>query len=431
MMRAAYALAWTLAAPLAVARLAWRARRQPGYLEHLGERFARYRDTAPSGPRIWVHAVSVGETRAAAPLIEALLARHPGHRILLTHMTPTGRATGESLFGARVERAWLPYDLGFAVRAFLAHYRPEVGIVLETEIWPRLLDECARQGVPALLANARLSERSARRYAKVPRLTRWALGNLAGIAAQAPADAQRFERLGAINVVVTGNVKFDLEVPEPMRALGRDMRAAFGADRPVWVAGSTREGEERAILDAFAASPDAGRALLVIVPRHPQRFDEVEELARSLGFTTVRRSTLEAIGSDTRVVVGDSMGEMLAYYAAADVVIMGGSLLPYGSQNLIEACALARPVIVGPHTYNFAQASADAIAAGAALRVADAPEAIAAAARLSGDPVRLREMGERGEAFVAAHRGAVGRLVEWIEGKIGPSPRPSPKAEGE
>src|SRR4051812_4187351 len=187
MMRAAYGLAWAVAAPLAVARLAWRARKQPGYLEHLGERFARYPSAAPEAPRIWVHAVSVGETRAAAPLIEALLERHPGHRILLTHMTPTGRATGEALFGDRVERAWLPYDLGFAVHGFLRHYRPQLGIILETEIWPRLLEECTRAGVPAVLANARLSQRSAARYARFPRLTRWALGNLAGIAAQTRA----------------------------------------------------------------------------------------------------------------------------------------------------------------------------------------------------------------------------------------------------
>jgi 3-deoxy-D-manno-octulosonic-acid transferase len=415
MMRGAYALAWLVAAPFAVVRLAWRARRQPGYLAHLGERFASYRSSAAPGPRIWLHAVSVGETRAAAPLVEALLARHPDHRILLTHMTPTGRETGASLFGDRVEQAWLPYDLGFAVRRFLAHYRPRVGIILETEIWPRLLDECRRQGVPALLANARLSERSAHRYARFPRLTRWALGNLGGIAAQSGADAKRFESLGAHDVVVTGNVKFDLEVPEAMRALGRSLRAAFGDTRPVWVVGSTREGEEALLLDAFAANAEAGDALLVIVPRHPQRFDEVAALARSKGLATARRSELASIDGAMRVVVGDSMGEMLAYYAAADVVIMGGSVLPYGSQNLIEACALGRPVIVGPHTYNFAQASDDAIAAGAAVRVADAAGAIAMAASLARDAARRREMGERAEAFVATHRGAVARLVAWIE----------------
>ena len=417
-MRLAYAAAWAVAAPVAVLRLAWRSRRQPGYLHDPGERFGRYRHAARDVPCIWIHAVSVGETRASAPLVEALLARHPHERILLTHMTPTGWATGESLFGDRVDRAWLPYDMGFAVRRFLRHYRPRAGVIMETEIWPRLLEECAREGVPTLLANARLSERSARRYARFPRLTRWALGNLSAIAAQSPADAARFEALGARDVTVTGNVKFDLSVPAAMRDLGARLRAAFDATRPVWVAGSTREGEEALLLDAFGAMPDAGRALLVIVPRHPQRFDEVAALAASKGFTVGRRGALESIPRDARVVVGDSMGEMLAYYAAADVVIMGGSLLPYGSQNLIEACALARPVIVGPHTYNFAQASDDAIAAGAALRVADAAQALRAAQSLSADAKRLREMGERAERFVAAHRGAVERLLGWIEARL-------------
>jgi 3-deoxy-D-manno-octulosonic-acid transferase len=414
MIRAAYALAWWLVAPLAVVRLAWRARRQRGYLAHLGERFGVYRTRAPQAPRIWLHAVSVGETRAAAPLVEALLARHPGHRIVITHMTPTGRATGEALFGDRVERAWLPYDMGFAVRRFLRHYQPRAGVVMETEIWPRLLEECARRRIPTVLANARLSQRSAARYARFPRLTRWALGNLSAIAAQADADAQRFEALGARSVRVTGNVKFDLAVPPAMRELGARLREAFGRERAVIVAGSTREGEEALLLDAFAASSDA-RPLLVIVPRHPQRFDEAAALAQARGLATARRSALASIDARTRVVVGDSMGEMLAYYAAADVVVMGGSLLPYGGQNLIEACALGRPVIVGPHTFNFEEASRNAIEAGAALRAADAAAALAAAAGIARDPARQREMGERGEAFVAAHRGAVERLVATLE----------------
>lgn len=421
MTRALYALAWLAASPLALARLLWRGRRQRGYRERIGERFGRYEVAAP-GPRIWVHAVSVGETRAAVPVIEALRTRHPGHRILLTHMTPTGRATGEELFGDRVERAWLPYDLGFAARRFLRHYRPEFGVILETELWPRLLEECARQRIPVVLANARLSERSARRYARVPALARWALANLAGIAAQAPEDARRFERLGARPeaVTVTGNVKFDLDVPADIEARGARLRALFGAQRPVWVAGSTREGEEALLLDALAAIPD--EVLLVLVPRHPQRFDEVAALARSKGFEPARRSTATAVGAETRVVVGDTMGEMLAYYAAADVVLMGGSFLEYGSQNLIEACALGRPVIVGRHTYNFEQAAEGAIAAGAGLRVEDAGEALQTALALTRDGPRRAAMGEKGRAFVAAHRGAAARLAEWMDGKLGPGP---------
>ena len=416
MMRLAYALAWLVAAPLVLVRLAWRSRRQPGYLAHLAERFGGG-PPAPDVPRIWVHAVSVGETRAAAPLVAALALRHPRHRILVTHMTPTGRAAGGELFGDTVERAWLPYDLGFATRRFLARYRPEFGILLETEIWPRLLEECARAGIPVALANARLSERSARRYARVASLTGWALGNLAGVAAQTEADARRFAALGAREVTVTGNVKFDLEVPDAMVERGADFRARFGIDRSVWVAGSTREGEEALLLDAFAGL-DAPGALLVIVPRHPQRFDAVAELAAARGFEVARRSSQQAVPASVRVVVGDSMGEMLAYYAAADVVVMGGSLLAFGGQNLIEACALGRPVIVGPHTYNFEEASESAIAAGAALRAGDAAEALRLAALVAGDATRRSAMGERGRAFVAAHRGAVERLMAWLEPRV-------------
>ena len=414
MTRLLYALAWFAATPLVLARLAWRARRQPGYLERLGERFGRYAPRAP-GPYIWIHAVSVGETRAAVPLVEALQARYPGRRILLTHMTPTGHAASLEVFGDRVERAWLPYDMGFAVRRFFEHFRPDFGIVLETEIWPRLIEEAARRDIPVVLGNARLSERSARRYAWVPSLTKWSFANLRGVAAQTEADAARFRSIGARAPVVLGNVKFDLTVPAQMVERGAEFRARFGPARKVWVAGSTREGEEALLLDAFDSAGAPEDALLVIVPRHPQRFDDVARLAQGRGFAVARRSLEEPVAPGVRVVVGDSMGEMFAYYAAADVVIMGGSLLEFGSQNLIEACALGRPVIVGPHTFNFSEASKSAIAAGAAVRVKDARAALAAAAAISADPARRAAMGARGLEFVAAHRGAVARLVDWIE----------------
>ncbi len=409
----AYSLLWLVAAPLALVRLAWRARKQPGYLDRLGERFGSYSPALP-GSYIWIHAVSVGETRAAVPLVDALKARYPRHHILVTHMTPTGRGTSREVFGDRVQRAWLPYDLGFAVRRFFAHYRPDFGIVLETEIWPRLLEEAAREGIPVVLANARLSEKSARRYARVPWLTRWAFANLAGVAAQTEADARRFESIGARSPVVVGNVKFDLEVAPAMVERGREFREMFGPSRAIWVAGSTREGEEALLLDAMRASPPPPGTLLVIVPRHPQRFDDVARLAESRGFAVARRSADAPVPPQTSVVVGDSMGEMLAYYAAADVVVIGGSLMDFGGQNLIEACALGRPVIVGPHTYNFAEASKSAIEAGAALRVADAREALDTAARLTADPGLRQSMGDKGRAFVDAHRGAVARLVDWI-----------------
>jgi 3-deoxy-D-manno-octulosonic-acid transferase len=416
MIRALYAALWMLVAPLAVARLAWRARRQPGYLQDLAERFGRYRQGGP-GPWIWIHAVSVGETRAAALLASALMARFPGHRLLLTHMTPTGRATGIELFGDGAERAWLPYDMAFAVRGFVRHYRPRVGVIMETEVWPRLLEETRRAGVPTVLANARLSERSRRRYARLPRLSTWAFSNLDGVAAQTGADARRFEELGAAPVAVLGNVKFDLTVPPAMESLARELRARWGASRPVWVAGSTREGEEELLLDAFARMPPG--PVLVLVPRHPHRFDAVASMAAARGLEAARRSAGKFLPQGVRVVIGDSMGEMLAYYGAADVVVMGGSLLEYGSQNLIEACAMGKPVIVGPHTFNFEEAADGAIAAGAALRVGDAAAALDLAASLSADRMRREAMGEAAAAFVATHRGAVERLADWIAARAG------------
>jgi 3-deoxy-D-manno-octulosonic-acid transferase len=414
---------WALVAPLAVARLAWRSRKQPGYRSNLGERFGYYAVKAP-GPCIWIHAVSVGETRAAALLAPALLRRFPGHRLLLTHMTPTGRATGVELFGDGAERAWLPYDMGFATRAFLRHFRPSLGVVMETEVWPRLLDEARAAGVAMVLANARLSERSARRYARVPRLSRWAFGNLSGVAAQTQADAARIAALGAPDVAVLGNIKFDLEVPAGMQALGRALREQWGSSRPVWVAGSTREGEEALLLAAFAAMPPG--PLLVVVPRHPHRFDEVDALARSHGLPTTRRSLTGPVAPEVRVLVGDSMGEMLGYYGAADVVVMGGSLLAYGSQNLIEACAMGKPVIVGAHTFNFEEAADGAIAAGAAVRVADAASALALAAQLTADTPRRQAMGNAAREFVARHRGAVERLADWIAARAKTVNAPAP-----
>jgi 3-deoxy-D-manno-octulosonic-acid transferase len=418
MTRFVYALLWLVATPLVLLRLALRSRKQPGYLDRVGERFGRYSPALP-GDYIWIHAVSVGETRAAVPLVDALKQRYPRHHILITHMTPTGRATSRQVFGDRVQRAWLPYDMGFAVRRFFEHFQPELGIVLETEIWPRLLEEAKRRGIPVVLANGRLSEKSARRYAWAPWLTRWSFANLAGVAAQTAGDAQRFAALGARDPVVTGNVKFDLEVPPAMIERGAHFRRLFGAARRVWVAGSTREGEEALLLDAFAADGADPQALLVIVPRHPQRFDDVERLVQERGLASVRRSAGAAVAGGVRVVIGDSMGEMLAYYAAADVVIMGGSLLPFGGQNLIEACALGRPVIVGPHTYNFGEAADGAIEAGAAVRVTDAREALRMAAAIGADARRRDEMGARAREFVAAHRGAVARLMDWIQSTVG------------
>ncbi len=419
-MRTLYTLAWRIAAPLAPLKLWWRGRREPGYRLHVGERYGRYDAPAPAGELVWIHAVSVGETRAAAPLVERILRERPAATVLLTSMTATGRETGRAIFGERVVQAWLPYDLPGAMRRFLAHFRPAFGLLMETELWPNLAAEAAVARVPLFLVNGRLSERSARGYERVGSLVRPLLHSLAGVAAQTQADAARLEALGARDVAVTGNLKFDLGVPEGARGLASRMRATFGASRPVVLAASTRDGEEAAILDALARSPLAGSTLLVIVPRHPQRFDEVAAMLAARSIAHARRSQDRPVPADVRVLLGDSMGEMAGYYGAADVAFVGGSLVPLGGQNLIEAITMGVPVLVGPHTFNFADAADGAVAAGAALRVADADAMLAAAAALLGDASRREAMRSCAEGFLAAHRGAADRTWAYVAARLPP-----------
>ncbi|MFN3790568.1 lipid IV(A) 3-deoxy-D-manno-octulosonic acid transferase [Massilia sp.] len=417
MKRWLYSLAWWLALPLVFGRLWWRGRKEPGYRAHWAERLGFPAASPSARMTLWVHAVSVGETRAAEPLVEALLAAYPDARILLTHMTPTGRATGKSLFGHHGERlvqSYLPYDTGFMVGRFLRRFQPRVCILMETEVWPNLVAGCASAGVPVALVNARLSERSLKRGQKMGALMTDAARAITLVAAQTEADAARIRLLGAPRVEVTGSIKFDVVPPQAALEKGAWLRAQSG-QRPVFLCASTREGEEALILDAWlrAADKPAG-ALLAIVPRHPQRFDEVEKLAAARGLKVARRSRLEAGVEDAEVLLGDSMGEMFAYYAACDCAFVGGSLMPLGGQNLIEACALGKPVLVGEHTFNFAQATEEAVADGAALRVPDADALMAAALRLLEDAPARTRMGERALAFAGRHRGATLRTVELL-----------------
>jgi 3-deoxy-D-manno-octulosonic-acid transferase len=408
-----YTLLLDLLIPFALLKLWWRGRKQPGYRQHIPERFGLYKTPAPEQPVIWLHAVSVGETRAAAPLVEALLDRYPDHRILLTHSTPTGREAGEQLFGDRVLRTYLPYDLPEAMELFLAHYRPRIGLLMETELWFNLIDLCDRKYIPLMLVNARLSEKSARGYARLGRLVRQGLQRLKAVAAQTEADAQRLRELGGRDVVVTGNLKFDAAPPADASTTGMQLRARFGAERPVFLAASTREGEEALVLDAIA-SLNATALLTVIVPRHPQRFDEVAALLEKRGLTYVRRSSLQPVPADCRVVLGDSMGEMHAYYAACDFAFVGGSLLPLGGQNLIEACAMGKPVLVGPHTYNFEVVTHEAVAAGAARQVADIAELAEAVGALMHDETARSSMGQAALTFSQQHQGVMERLMPLI-----------------
>ncbi|MBI1395551.1 MAG: 3-deoxy-D-manno-octulosonic acid transferase [Betaproteobacteria bacterium] len=412
---AIYSAIATLLVPVGLVHLWLRSRRQPEYLEHVPERLGRYGIT-PARPVIWIHAVSVGETRAAQPLVHALAEHHPGYDILVTHTTPTGRATGTQLFGESVLQAYLPYDAPFLVTRFFGRFAPAVGILMETEIWPNVLRTAARRGTPVFLVNARMSARSARGYARVSGLTRPTLRLLTAIAAQTEADARRIAELGGRDIEVTGSMKFDVSPPETAVQLAREFRARFGGERPVWIAASTREGEEALVLDALREI-DVPGVLLILVPRHPQRFDEVAGLLAERGLTYQRRSRNETIRPTTRVVLGDSMGELFAYYGASDVAFVGGSLLPLGGQNPIEAFAMGTPVIVGPHTFNFLDVTRAACEAGAAVEVGGPAELARQVSRLLARHAERETMKRSGLEFASRHRGATSRIVRLIESR--------------
>lgn len=421
-----YTFALWLLLPYIFLHLLWRSRKQPEYLRHIAERFGFY-SIHCTKPVIWLHAVSVGETRASQSLVTRLHASYPDHQILFTHTTPTGRAAGEQLYGDTVLRVYLPYDYPFAVNKFLRRFRPQLGILMETEIWFNLIRACHLTHTPLLLLNARMSEKSAQGYARFARLTRIALGNLSVVAAQTADDAARLTSLGAKNVSVMGNLKFDIDPPPAMLILGRQLREQFGTTRKIFLAASTRDGEEALLLDALQNIPIPD-LLLVIVPRHPQRFAAAANLLEQSGISFQRKSEISQTGiphSDgspnravppkIQVVLGDTMGEMFAYYAAADLAFIGGSLLPYGGQNLIEACAVGTPVLVGPHMYNFAEATLLAVSAGAAIQVPDAAKLATETQRLLQDEATLHDMRQHCAAFIGSNRGASEQSLQLVK----------------
>ncbi|TRX74040.1 lipid IV(A) 3-deoxy-D-manno-octulosonic acid transferase [Pseudomonas mangiferae] len=417
MNRTLYTLLLHLALPLIALRLAWRAWKAPAYARRLGERFAiGLPPLEPDG--IWVHAVSVGESIAAAPMIRALRERYPRLPITVTCMTPTGSERIRALFGDSVGHCYLPYDLPWASARFLRRLRPRLAVIMETELWPNHIHQCARRGVPLVLANARLSERSARGYGRFARLTAPMLAELNLIAAQTEVEAERFRRLGARPgcVQVTGSIKYDLRIDPALTARAAALREAWGATaRPVWIAASTHAGEDEVVLDAHrrlrAQLPDA---LLILVPRHPERFAGVHELCRRAGFATVRRSQDEAVGADTAVLLGDTMGELLFLYALADVAFVGGSLVPNGGHNLLEPAALGKPVLAGPHLFNFLEIAEHLRGAGALGTVADADALADALARSWRDPAQARRMAEAGLGVLRANQGALQRLLDGL-----------------
>lgn len=413
-MRYFYSLILYLLVPGALLRLAWRGLRNRGYWHRWGERFG-FIPRMPAAT-IWLHAVSVGEVRASAPLVRAMLKDYPGHRIMLTTMTPTGSATVHELFGDTVLHCYAPYDLPTVVRRFLNRSQPRLALIMETEFWPNLFHQCHARNIPLVLANVRLSEQSARGYRRFAGLTRATLAKVRAVGAQALEDAERIRELGARTVEITGNIKFELEIPTELPAKAAILRDGYGS-RPVWIAASTREGEEQLVLQAFKRlRGDFPNLLLILVPRHPERFEFVARLCAQENLTLQRRSAhLSSVAPGTSVLLGDTMGELLLFYASADVAFIGGSLVPLGGQNLLEAAALAVPVVFGPHMFNFREISRMTLERGAGRQVTNVIELADAIAAYIRDANARRIAGEAGRRMVASNRGSLSKTLALIE----------------
>ncbi len=426
MNRHLYSLLFHFCLPLIGLRLAWRAWRAPAYARRIGERFALLPPLRPGG--IWVHAVSVGESIAAAPLVRELLARYPDLPITLTCMTPTGseriRALfPEAQFAGRVQHCYLPYDLPWAAARFLKQARPKLAVIMETELWPNYIHQCALRGIPVALANGRLSARSARGYGRFAKLTAPMLAELNLLAVQTQVEAERFIALGARPeaVEVTGSIKFDQQVDAEVSGRASALREQWQArQRPVWIAASTREGEDALVIQAhrrlLASQPDA---LLILVPRHLERFDTAATQLREAGLTFVRRSSGDAVGPDVQVLLGDSMGELMFLYALADITFVGGSLVETGGHNPLEPAALGLPVIMGPHRFNFLEITAQLLEHGALSEVADADALGDQVAMLLSNPARAAEMRDAGLAVLKANQGALERLLNGLGRLLG------------
>lgn len=441
LVRGLYSALMLGAQPLLRAKLRRRGETEPGYRIAVPERFGHYAaaEGAASpgdrgGPLVWIHAVSLGETRAAAILLNELRSQLPGMRLLLTHGTATGRAEGAKLLRPGDVQVWQPWDTPGAVGRFLGRFRPAIGVLMETEIWPNLVAGCQRRGIPLVLANARLNDKSLAGALRWAWLARPAYAGLAAVWAQTEADAERLRAAGARVEGVFGNLKFDVVPDAALLAQGRAWRDA--SPRPVVLLASSREGEEELWLSALQARRSAAQASSareapesiashavqwLVVPRHPQRFAEVRERIEAAGLSVSSRSSWAGPPGTADVWLGDSLGEMALYYGLAHAALLGGSFAPLGGQNLIEAAACGCPVVTGPHTFNFAEAARLACEAGAALRVADMAEGVAAAQALVQDGARLAQAQQRAQDFTAAHRGAAGATARAVVQRLRPT----------
>lgn len=422
-MRWLYTALFYLLVPAIVLRLLWRSRRAPAYRRRIGERFGWFGEdggiSVPGqGDGIWVHAVSVGETIAAAPMIRRLQERYPSARIVVTTMTPTGSERVRALFGDSVDHVYAPYDVPDCIARFLNRTRPQLAIIVETELWPNTIHACAAHGIPLLVANARLSARSARGYRRLRALAEPMMAELTRVVAQNAADGERFVELGLPRerLRVSGSIKFDLALEPELRERAAEIRAGWGAERLVWIAASTHEGEESIALEAHrrlrARHPDA---LLVLVPRHPERFGPVAALVERMGLHVQRRSAGRPLDADTAVLLGDTMGELLCLYGCADIAFVGGSLIPRGGHNMLEPAAWGLPLITGHSDFNFREISALLQQADALAQVADVGELAAQLQALAADPMQRSRCGAAARQVVDANRGALDKLMAEIE----------------
>jgi 3-deoxy-D-manno-octulosonic-acid transferase len=421
-MRFLYTLLLYIALPFVLFRLLLRSIKAPAYRSRWAERFGRFPSLADRST-IWIHAVSVGETQAAEPLVRQLMERYPHLSIVITTTTPTGSDRVRKLFGDSVDHVFFPYDLPFAVNGFIERARPGILLMMETEIWPNLMAACASRGIPTILANARLSERSARGYARLGSLTRETFERIGMVAAQAPADAERFLGLGVAQdrVRVTGSIKFDIRLPASLTEQAEVLRLQWGG-RPVWVAASTHEGEDELILGAHQQVLKAfPQALLVLVPRHPERFERVATLLKKFQLNYMRRSQGESCDVETAVFLGDTMGELTLFLAASDAAFVGGSLIPVGGHNVLEPAALGIPVAFGTHMFNFALISRMLLVEQAAEEVRDESELAQIIVHWFGDASERARVGENGRRVVDANRGALERLLEVVDEELGSS----------
>lgn len=419
-MRLFYSILWLFVLPLILLRLWWRGYKEPNYRQHIGERLGFYWQLDKLNiipPILWIHAVSIGEMRAAQPLIEALLKTNPQHLILLTHITAAGRTVGQQLltsYKQRIIQSFFPYDISWICARFLYYFKPRISILIETEVWPNMIKQCVRYRVPIILVNARLSERSLHKWQYFQSIVFNTIKNINYIAAQSYADAQRLYTLGARNIVVTGSIKFDVKVPKQMFINGQKWRQSFNK-RKVLLCASTREGEEQLIIDMLSKI-NKRDFLTIIVPRHPRRFHDVATLIKRRGFHMEFRSKMqEKLSEEIDILLGDSIGEMFSYYAACDIAFIGGSLLPLGGQNLIEACLLGKPVLIGQYTFNFHLISENAVKAGAAFRIRNAEMMLFMAQMLLNDNNLRIKIGHNAKKFACCYQGATLNTMKLVK----------------